>query len=371
MKNLKIILGSFLLGSAMACSVPEGIEEDTSYLETPAAENLSVVFDISNDNSGNVTITPTAEGAMNYVVNYGAGSGSDASATLKAGESTTTSYLEGDYTVNVTARNIAGEETSRDFPLSIVYRAPENLMITPVVNGNELTVSAEADFANSFLVFYGDAEDEAGTPMAVGETLPPYAYAEPGVYTVRVVAESGGAATTEATTEVSIFAPFEVPITFDNEFVNYFFGTFDDTGVQAFATVENPDKSGINTSDMVGKFVNGHASWSGTYSPLNNPLDFSNGKVVSIMVYNDDPANIGKKLNLELEWPVGATEANPYGAILKQPITKSGEWEVLTFDFGTIAAIPDDAQFTQLVLRFNDVAEGAGEIIYIDNITQN
>lgn len=371
MKNFKIISGTFLLGLAMACSIPDGIEEDTSFMETPEAENLSAVFDISNDNSGDVSITPTAQGATSFVVNYGVGSGSDASVTLKPGESATTSYPEGEYTVSVTAKNIAGEETTGDFPLSVVYIAPENLVITPVVNGNELTVSAEADFANSFVVFYGDSETETGTPLAVGETLAPYVYEEPGVYTVRVVAESGGAAITEGTMEVTIFDPFQVPITFDEEWVNYFFGTFDDTGVQAFETVENPNKSGINTSEMVGKFINGHAPWSGTYSPLNNPLDFSNGKVVTIMVYNEDPANIGKKLNLELEWPVGASEANPYGAILKQPITKAGEWEVLTFDFSTIAAIPDDAQFTQLVLRFNDSAEGAGEIIYIDNITQN
>lgn len=372
MKNIKLISGlGLLLAFAMACSVPDGIDDDTSFLNTTPAENLSAVFDISDDNSGNVTITPTAEGASTYTVNFGAGAGSDASVTLNSGESTTHSYPEGEYTVSITAKNLVGNETVGDFPLTVTYRAPEELLVSPVVNGNELTISAEADYAKSFLVFYGDTEGETGTSMAVGETLAPYAYSEPGTYEVRVVAQSGGAATAESTVEVTIFDPFQVPITFDEEWVNYFFGTFDDTGVQAFETVDNPSKTGINTSDKVGKFINGHAGWSGTYSPLNNPLDFSKGKVVSVMVYNDDPANIGKQLNLELEWAEGATEANPYGAILKAPITKSGEWEVLTFDFGSITAIPADAKFTQLVFRFNDVAEGAGEIIYIDNIIQN
>ena len=106
MKNFKIISGSLLLVFAMACSIPDGIEEDTSFLNTAAAENLSTVFDISNDNSGNVVITPTAQGATSFVVNYGAGSGSDGSVTLKSGESTTYSYPEGEYTVSVTAKNI-------------------------------------------------------------------------------------------------------------------------------------------------------------------------------------------------------------------------------------------------------------------------
>ena len=370
MKNFKIISGSFLLVLAMACSLPDGIEEDTSFLSTPPAENLSAVFDISNDNSGNVKITPAAQGATSFVVNYGAGSGSDGSITLKPGESTTYSYPEGEYTVNVTAKNIAGEETTQNFPLSLTYRAPENLVINPAVSGSEVTVSASADYANSFLVFYGEFEDEAGIPMAVGETLPPYAYESHGVYDIRVIAQSGGVATSETTVEVTVFDSYELPITFEEEHVDYIFGTFDDIGQQRFEKVDNPSKSGINTSNTVGKFINGNANWSGTYSPLNNPIDFSKGKVIEVMVYNEDPANIGKNLNMELEWPEGATEANPYGAILKQPVTKSGEWEVLTFDFSTIEAIPADAKFNQLIFRFHDAATGAGEIIYIDNITQ-
>ena len=87
------------------------------------------------------------------------------------------------------------------------------------------------------------------------------------------------------------------------------------------------------------------------------------------MVYNPVPANIGKQLNIELEKPVGytGTDANPWGAVVKKAITKSGVWEELEFDFSTNAAIPATARFTQLVLRFNDSAKGIGETIYVDN----
>lgn len=363
MKTLKILpFFLFPLAVAVGCTVEDGIDSDTSFVESANTENLDVIFDITEDNSGNVTITPTAEGAVTFVVDYGNGSGSDSSVVLKPGENTTHAYPEGEYTVTVTASNIAGEETTAQFPLSVVYRAPENVEIS--LSG-EMQVSATANFAESFLVYYGDVENEVGTPLAVGEQLPAHTYPSTGApFTLRVVALSGGEATTEVTKNL-----FGLPIDFEVPDVT-FFGTFDDDwGQQTFEVVDNPDPSGINTSDKVGKYTNGHASWSGTYSPLNIPINFEYGKKITVMVYNPDPANIGKNLNVELEWPVGASSHNPYGAVLKVPVTKSGEWEELTFDFSTISTIPNDAKFTQLVLRFNDTAAGTEEIIYIDNIT--
>lgn len=362
MKKLRIIPGFLLiLAVALGCSVEDGIDGDTSFIESANTENLDVIFDMTQDNSGNVTITPSAQGAASFIVNYGDGTGSDSSVTLRPGENTTHSYDEGNYTVSVTAKNIGGESTTAEFPLAVVYRAPENLQVT--ISGN-MQVSATADYADSFLVYYGDVENETGIPLAVGEQLPAHNYPATGApFNLRVVALSGGQATTEVVKTL-----FGLPIDFEIPDVA-FFGTFDDWGQQAFEVVDNPFATGINTSSRVGKYTNGHAPWSGTYSPLNIPINFEHGKVIKVMVYNPDAANIGKNLNMELEWPVGAGDAQPYGAILKMPITTSGAWEELTFDFSNVESIPDDAKFTQLVFRFNDVAEGTQEVIYIDNIT--
>ncbi|MCC8359669.1 hypothetical protein [Salinimicrobium sediminilitoris] len=362
MKSKKISFGMLLLlVFAMGCSDSSGLDEDTSFLNTVNTENIDAIFDITNDNSGNVTITPTGEGVVKYTVVYGDNSEMDESVTLNPGESTTHSYEEGSYTVNVVAKNLAGEEVTAEFPLTMTYRAPENVVINTAGN---MRVSASADYAESFLVYYGDVENEEGTPLAIDEELPPHTYpANGGPYTLRVVALSGGAATTEETKEL-----FGLPITFERPGVA-FFGTFDDWGQQAFEVVENPDPSGNNTSTTVGKYTNGHAPWSGTYSPLNIPIDFGQGQVITMMVYNPDPANIGKMFNMELEWAIGASEANPYGAVVKTPITTSGEWELLTFDFSDMESIPDDAMFTQMVFRFNDSAEGQQEVIFMDNIT--
>src|SRR5690606_20765613 len=265
---------------------------------------------------------------------------------------------EGSYTVTITAADIAGNTSTTTYPLSLTYREPENLVIN--ITG-DAEVSAEADYANSFLVYYGDVANEVGTPMAVGETLPAHIYPAGGPYDLRVVALSGGAAKIEAVKTL-----FGFPLTFESPTMDYFFGTF---GNVAFSKVDNPKASGINTSAKVGKYEKptGAETWSGTYSPLNIPINFAHGKKIKVMIYNPVPANIGKQLNIELEWAVGTSAANPWGAVVKKAITKSGEWEELEFDFSTNAAIPATARFTQLVLRFNDSAMGAGETIYVDN----
>ena len=103
----------------------------------------------------------------------------------------------------------------------------------------------------------------------------------------------------EKITAVTIYDAFGLPITFDHPTINYFFGTFGDA--QQFATMANPDPSGLNTSANVGKFTRGNQSWSGTYSPLNIAIDMALGKKIKVLAYNPDPALIGKKLNVELE----------------------------------------------------------------------
>ncbi|MBD0328102.1 MAG: hypothetical protein ICV68_16885 [Pyrinomonadaceae bacterium] len=364
MKKTTIITGlaAFLL-AATGCQ-KDGIDDDTSFLETATTANTNKVFDISNDNSGNVRITPTGEGASSYIIKFGHGTGTAAQAEVKPGFSATHAYPEGIYTVTIISKSLSGKETSADYPLQITYRAPENLTVTTTTNMRNLKVKATALYAASYLVYFGDVANETGTPLAAGaEVLHDYATA--GTYNVKVVALSGGAAKTEKVTPVTVYDAFGLPITFDLTTINYFFGTFGDN--QQFAVVANPNPSGLNTSAKVGKFTRGNQSWSGTYSPLDIPLDMAAGKKIKVLVYNPDPALVGKSLNVELE--AGSTLKNGV-AVLKVPVTTSGAWEELTFDFSTIAAIPSTEKFKQLVLRFNDATDGAGAVIYVDNFRQ-
>ena len=352
-----------LLVSAVSCSIKDGIDQDTSFLTTVKSANVAKIFDISTDNSGRVKITPTGEGVSSFVVNFGHGTGAAGSATVMTGGNTTHVYPEGSYTVSIVSIDIAGIQTTATYPLVVTYRAPENVAVTTSQSVHNIQVSAKADYAASYLVYFGDVTNETGTALAAGATAS-HVYATSGNYTVKVTALSGGAARTDKTVAVVVTDPFGFPIDFDNAFISYFFGNFG--GGQGFATVANPNATGLNTSAKVGKFTRGYEAWSGTYSPLDVPIDFAVGKKIKVYVYNPDPALIGKSLNVELEAAVGGTPSNGVG-VLKVALTKSGAWEELVFDFSTNKGIPATAKFAQLVLRFNDSVDGAGAIIYVDN----
>ncbi|TDH26953.1 hypothetical protein EXU57_09110 [Segetibacter sp. 3557_3] len=360
MKKITVAIG--FITAIMGSCTKDGIHDDTSFLNTTSVSNPNKIFDISNDNSGRVTITPTGEGASAFVVRFGHGSGTSALATVMPGNNVTHVYPEGTYSVVIVSKDLAGKETEVAYPLQVTYRAPENINVTATSDVYLLKVKATALYAASYLVYFGDVANEVGTPLAAGAEVS-HTYATAGTYNVRVVALSGGAARAEKITPVVIYDPFGLPITFDQTTVNYFFGTFG--GNQQFAVVANPNPSGLNTSARVGRFTRGTESWSGTYSPLNTPIDMAAGKKIRVLAYNPDAALIGRRLNVELE--NGSSIANGV-AVVKTAFTTSGVWEELVFDFGAISAIPANEKFKQLVLRFNDATDGAGAVIYVDNI---
>lgn len=358
----KILIGLGMVLLLTRCATENF--EDLSFLTSiTQPDKVTALFDVTNDNSGNVTITPGGEGAGSYDIYFG--DTTENPSNVKPGDKITHKYAEGNYTVKVVANGIDGKVTEATFPLNMTYRAPENLEVKITKKIHVVNVSAKANYAASFLVFFGDVANEPGTPMAGSETLT-HEYATAGTYSVKVVALSGGAATTEKITEVIITDPFEFPIDFENPKVNYFFGTFG--GASFESAVANPAPGGMNVSDKVGKYIKnaGAQVWSGTYSPMDIPIDFSKGNKVKMMVYAD-PALIGKKINVELEYAVGGTPANGV-AVLKVPIAVGNAWHELTFDFSGNTDIPATSKFTQLVLRFDDTQVGADEVFYIDNI---
>ena len=362
MKNIKLIFSFVLLMTlTISCNMPDGIDQDTYFLSSAASTKVSTTFDISTDNSGKVIITPTGEGVTSSKILFGHGIGADASAVVAPGSSANHSYPEGSYTVTIIYTDITGNQTTTTYPLVVTYRAPENIAIRTI---GEMRVSVTASYAKSFLVYYGDVANEVGTPLAIGQVLPAHTYPPSGStpFVMRVVASSGGAATTTATKTL-----FDLPIDFETPDVDIFapFGS----PISLFATVNNPNATGLNTSAKVGMFTKGGTT-SGTLSAFNIPINFAYGKKIKVMVYNPNPANIGKNITMLLQAPVVAGQPAAGVAIKKVPITTSGAWEEIVFDYGTISAIPASAKFGQLLMRFNDTQAGAQEVFYVDNFVQ-
>jgi plastocyanin len=358
--KITMLLTLVLLSS---CS-EDGIGNDTSFLDTVNSGNLNKVIDISNDNSGIVKITPTGEGYTNYAVTLGHGS-TDA-VMVNPGQSITYVYPEGSYTVTIESFDITGESTIESYPFTITYRAPENLLINGSSNGYEVSVAPTADYANSYWVYFGDVPNEQPTVLGVGQSIT-HTYAAPGVYTVTVVAQSGGAATTTATSQIIVYAPYSLPITYEDATQNYGIGgTFGGVGT---AVVANPFPGGINSSATVWQYSKpvGAESWSGTWTPLAEPagvpINIDNGGKIKVMVYATET---GKLLNLELEQASSGID----NQVLKVAPTVANQWQELVFDF-SVLGIPAGTTFKQLVFRYNDTQSGVGEVIYIDNVTQS
>ncbi|MFY7669737.1 hypothetical protein ACOSP6_01480 [Tenacibaculum sp. MEBiC06402] len=181
-------------------------ERDLSFVDSIVAPaNVAATYDITQDNTGSVTITPTADGASNFKVFFGDTTAEPAE--LAAGESVEHVYAEGTYELKVQAFSLNGKMTETTQQLVVSFKAPENLLVT-IENdqsvSRQVNVTATADFATMFEFYSG--EPGVSQPVAtanIGETLN-YQYAMAGDYDMRVVAKGAAIATTEYTATFTV-----------------------------------------------------------------------------------------------------------------------------------------------------------------------
>jgi hypothetical protein len=358
MKSIKNILSI-----ALVLLVFAGCQKDTfndlSFLETASAPaNLDPFFNITQDNTGLVTITPNGEGATAYDIYYGHGPAT--AVRVVPGASVIHVYPEGVYSVRSVAYGISGKISETTKQLTVSFRAPEDVQVTAAIDaGNKfkVNVSATARYETLFKVKYGDGGvNEVPVSFLEGETKS-HIYATPGTYTVTVTALSGGVATTTVTKSVVIEDPVTLPINLQSSTLNYasFIGNFDGG---ALTVASNPAVGGINTSTKVLKMVkNGGQPWGGSTMALSGPIDFSAGKIFRMKVWSPRVgANVLLKVEgggLNYEKTVATTVAN--------------EWEDLVFDYTNIPA----GNYTTLVFIFDNGTMGDGSsnfTFYMDDI---
>ncbi|MFN5335619.1 MAG: hypothetical protein ACK5BV_10575, partial [Bacteroidota bacterium] len=302
--------------------------DDLSYLDTvTSADKLSALFEITQDNSGNVTITPSGEGVASFDVYYGDGTATPVK--LAPGKSTQHKYAEGNYNVKIVGYNIKGQPTEATKPLTVTFRAPENLEVTANIDPNnnyKLDVSAKAQYETFFRVYFGDVSNEVPQSFNEGQTIS-HIYPAVGTYTLRVVALSGGVATTEFTKVINIVDPVLLPLTFESPTVDYSFINFGGGNV---SVINNPQSGGINTSAKVGRMVkNPPEVWGGAVITLGEPINFSSNKIFRMKVYSP---RVGARVLLKVE---NLTDG---GTFFEKEATSTvaNAWEDLAFDFSTI-----------------------------------
>lgn len=340
-----------------ACSDDDdGSVDFINNLNSP--QNVNAVFEITQDNSGLVTITPFAEGANSFEIDLGDGSGT---VTVLPGRNTQHTYTEGVFNLTITATNLAGKQTSLQKELTVSFKAPENLEVTvePVPNDNfSIRVSATADFETFFQVFFGDTENETPTAFNQGDVIT-HTYPAVGEYELRVIALSGGEATSEFTQIVSITNPLLLPVDFESETLDFSFINFEGATT---TVIDNPDASSFNNSGKVAQFVKGDGAqfFAGSILELDENIDFSSLRKIKMKVWSPK-SNIIVKLKLE-----NATDPN-ISAEVDVRNKLANQWEELIFDF---TGLSDGKDLSKLIFFFDFENGGDGATYFFDDIEQ-
>ncbi len=325
------------------------INDDVSFVQTAATSaKLGAMFTITQDNTGLVTITPNGEGVASFEIAYGHGTAGPVK--VLPGGSTSKVYPEGVYDVKITGTNVAGVSTTVTQKLTVTFRAPENLEVTAVIdpaNKYKVNVSAKALYETFFQVYFGDVANEVPTNFLEGQTISK-TYARTGSYTVRVVALSGGAATTTFTRVITIVDPVVLPVTFESTSINYAWNDFSGGNV---TVVANPHNNAGNPSTRVARMVkNAGDPWGGSWIGLGGPIDFSANKVFRMKVFSP---RVGAKVLLKVE-----NAGNGNIAFEREVLTTvANAWEDLAFDYRTINA---SNEYHNIVVIFDNGTPGDG-----------
>ncbi|MCB2220765.1 MAG: PKD domain-containing protein [Bacteroidetes bacterium] len=357
MKNILTLL--ILLTFFAACEKEKDNLDKVS--NAPGPSNVSATFDIEQDNSGLVTIMPTADGVTGFLIMFG----DDPLAVPEeyaVNETITHIYEEGTYTVEITAIGISGKTADYEQELNVTFKAPENLVVTiaqDAANPKIVNVSATADYATIMDIYFGDVANEEPVHALPGEEVT-HTYDEPGNYEIKVEAKSGGEATTIYTETVIVpeaSDPVNLPIDFESFTVNYGFENF---GSAVSTVIDNPDASGINTSNRVAQFVkpSGSETWAGSLLIMENPIDFTTNKLFKLKVWSPKAGAIVKLKvenidNGEIAYEVDATT------------TVTNQWEELSYDF---SGIDLTNEYQKVVFFFDFGNPGDDATYYFDDV---
>ena len=357
-KIYPFLLNALFLIVVLSCTQED---RDTAFTDGIAVpSNLSLLVQITQDNTGTVTLTPSGESVAQYTIDFGDNS---ETAMASPGEFFTHIYQEGVYSAVLTATNLSGETASFTQEVVVSFLPPENLLVTITpVSGDafSITVSATADLATGYEVTFGEDADQTPTPFMEGESVA-YTYSSTGTFSVRVVAFAGSTATVESTTDVVVENPITLPVDFESQTIDYASASTSFGG--AFTSlIDNPDPSGINTSATVVQFFKepGAEVYAGGILELGSPIDFTEFQAISIKSWSP-AAGLTVKLKLE-----NGTDPN-ISAEIDATTTAVNTWEVLNFDFTGFT----DQEYSKLVIFFDFGNPGTGTTSYFDDIEQS
>lgn len=198
MKKIHFIISLFVLAITFGCA------EDSSSVDIDsiaAPINISALTTVTQDNTGKVTFLPKGEGVSRFEIYFG--DGTVEPAFVNVGETVSHVYKEGVYQSKIVGTTLNGKRTEVIQEVVVSFKAPENLVVTitnDLTVSNKVTVTAKADYALFYDVYFGETGKLDPISVNIGESVS-YTYPASGVYTIRVVAKSAAVKTTETSQE--------------------------------------------------------------------------------------------------------------------------------------------------------------------------
>ncbi|SDM89476.1 PKD domain-containing protein [Kriegella aquimaris] len=361
MKAVKNILNVMVL-LAVVWSCEENNFDNVDFVNSVVAPaNVSAVFEVTQDNTGLVTITPNSEGASSYSIYYG--DNTTEPEVVAQGESATHTYGEGSYSIRIVATGLGGKTSEATVPLEVSFKAPENLEVT-ITNdeavSKQVNVTATADDALTFEVNFGDGSELVQADIA--ETAS-HIYSDAGFYTI-VVTAMGAAIETTAFTEIdfevtAILQPLEPaasPSSTQNNVVSIFSDVYTDIADTNF--FPNWGQSTVYTPfDLNGDMMIQYSNLNYEGIDIGSAVDASAMEMLHIDIWTSE------NLSIDIFPLPGGVTPDDERFVTKQLVANQwNSFDISLTDF-TEQGLPLDN-----LMQFKFVGTPAGETIFIDNL---
>ncbi|PQJ81535.1 carbohydrate binding domain-containing protein [Polaribacter glomeratus] len=363
-KNKNIYKIFFMLFLIVACT--DNLR-DISFVDNIALPtNISAIYNITQDNTGTVTITPNADGAQSFSVYLG--DSTLEPVVISQGESVNHVYAEGSYEVKVVASNLNGDTAEVIQQLVVSFKAPQNLVVVlenDSAISKQVNITANADFATMF--DFESGETGVAQPVKSGNigTTISYKYATAGTYAVKVIAKGGAIETTEFLVNFNvteILAPLvaapsprnrvatDVVSIFSDKYANVVLSelptSWSETNFEA-TTIDNNNVWKLTKLDFLGLVTNDDTG-----------IDLSGMEMLHIDYWV--PAGRSNGLSVKIVNTIDSGEA-----VASLGTTLSGSWQSVeidmsAFDGGNLA---NKQKITQILID----SDGVSGVVYIDN----
>ena len=362
MKTIKYLFSFCLVALTFAGCVED--EKDLNFVtNVEAPTEVSMLFQVTQDNTGTVTIIPTAQGAYTFDVVLGDDTVDPVS--VENGSRTSNIYEEGTYTVTATAYGITGLETTISQELVVSFQAPANLVVTienDAAISKRVNITANADFAVSYDVHSGEESATEPVTANIGDTVS-LDYAEAGTYTITVEVMGAAIETTTYTEEFEVTA-IEAPLASapappsreEGDVISIYSGVY--TNITDVDFFPNWDQTTLfNEFDLEGDTML-------QYSDLNyqgidftsNPVDASSMEYIHVDIWTSD----------ENEAIISPISTGPNETAYELDLTAQ-QWTSFDIPLSEFTDQNPDVDFAD-VIQFKLEGSPVGGAIFVDNL---